>query len=206
MWIVCVLLAGVVALTRAQEADRRRFELTPAGNEARYRVREQLMSINLPSDAVGATSAVTGGVVLDARGKVIPAESKLKVDITGLTSNSSMRDRIIQSRTLNTDRFPTVEVTINDLPGLNYPWNPIGGLRFELTGDLTVHGVTKPSTWQVIAKGRDGGLAGTATTSFTFDDFGMTRPTGASVFGRKSRQARIRFSLRPQEVTKENRS
>ena len=34
--------------------------VAPDGNEVRYRVREQLVGLDLPNDAVGATSDVTG--------------------------------------------------------------------------------------------------------------------------------------------------
>jgi hypothetical protein len=37
-----------------------RYSVAPDGNEARYRVREQLMHHDLPNDAVGKTSAITG--------------------------------------------------------------------------------------------------------------------------------------------------
>jgi polyisoprenoid-binding protein YceI len=50
-------------------------------------------------------------------------------------------------------------------------------VTFQLVGDLTVHGVTRPTTWEVTAQIVDGqALVGSATTSFTFADFGMTAP------------------------------
>ena len=44
--------------------------VAPAGNEARYRVRELLAGFDLPKDAIGATKNVTGRVVIGADGKV----------------------------------------------------------------------------------------------------------------------------------------
>src|SRR5262245_43429491 len=57
-------------------SDAIRFELTAEGNEARYRVREQLASLALPSDAVGVTSAVTGVLVVNPDGTIVSGESK----------------------------------------------------------------------------------------------------------------------------------
>jgi polyisoprenoid-binding protein YceI len=57
------------------------------------------------------------------------------------------------------------------------PFASTGDLAFDLVGDLTVHGVTKPSVWHVTAIAKNGVVSGTATTSFTFEDFGMTRPS-----------------------------
>lgn len=154
-----------------------RYELAPSGNEARYRVREQFIGVNLPNDAVGATSAITGGIVIDAAGQVVPEQSRFVVDIRGLKSDSENRDRVIQGRVLETEQFPNVELAIHELRGLTHPLPAAGELAFELVGEMTVHGVTKPWTWQVTASPRDGGIAGRATTSFTFGDFGMPVPT-----------------------------
>src|SRR5215217_3567897 len=46
------------------------FEVAPAGNEARYRVREQLVGVDLPNDAVGATPEVSGSLLVYADGRV----------------------------------------------------------------------------------------------------------------------------------------
>ena len=180
--VTVVALAGIgPARLGAQQPGQVRFELAPAGNEARYRVKEQLAGVNLPGEAVGATSAITGVVVLSSSGAVVPGTSSFSVDITGLKSDSTRRDGYIQRNTLQTAQFPKVELAIKELRGLKYPLPASGELKFELVGDLTVHGVTKPSTWQVTGTPKDGGLSGTATTSFAFTDFGLTKPRVASV-------------------------
>ena len=52
-----------------------------------------------------------------------------------------------------------------------------GDVSFQLTGDLTVHGTTHPVTWTVTATAANGtDLTGTAVTSFTFADFGISQP------------------------------
>jgi polyisoprenoid-binding protein YceI len=57
-----------------------------------------------------------------------------------------------------------------------------GEYAFDLVGDLTVHGVTRPSTWHVKARlAPTGAVTGTATTSFTFGEFGMPIPKVAIV-------------------------
>jgi polyisoprenoid-binding protein YceI len=175
--VATVTMVQVVpSLLRAEQTGGVRFELAPAGNEARYRVREQLAGVDLPNDAVGLTSAISGAIVLDPTGKVIPGQSTITVDITGLTSDQQRRDRFIQRNVLQTDQFPKVELAVKELRGLKYPVPASGEVKFEIVGDLTVHGVTKASTWQVTATPKDGGLSGIATTSFLFTDYGMTKP------------------------------
>ena len=159
-----------------------RLRLVPApdGNEARFRVREQLAELTLPNVAVGVTSHITGAIVLE-NGKVVPAESRFSVDLSTLTSDRERRDGYIKRRTLETDGFPTADLSITSLPGLPYPLPTSGPMTFQIVGDLTIHGVTRPATWQVSAEAKDGGFTGTATTRVRFEDFGMTQPRVAIV-------------------------
>jgi polyisoprenoid-binding protein YceI len=153
------------------------LQFAPSGNEARYRVREQLANVSLPSDAVGRTSAISGAIVINADGSIASDQSKVSVDITGLKSDRSQRDRYLQNNVLQTSQYPAAEFVPTGVTGLPSPLPTSGAVAFQLTGDLTVHGVTKSVTWDVTATATDGNdLAGTATTSFTFADFGLTQP------------------------------
>lgn len=153
-----------------------RLVLAPTGNEARYRVREQLADVSFPTDAVGATGSLTGALVLDDHGRIVASGSRFTVDLTTLKSDRERRDRFIQGRTLETAQFPSAQLVPTAVTGLPWPLPARGNFSFTLTGDLTVHGVTKPTTWQVAAAAQDGGFSGTATTRVTFADFGMTAP------------------------------
>jgi len=157
-----------------------RLVVAEAGNEARYRVREQLARIEFPTDAVGATSAVTGTLVLGDDGSVRDG-SKFVVDITGLKSDSDRRDGFIKRRTLQTDQYPKVEFVPTAVTGLATPAPSSGDMSLKVRGDLTVHGTTKPVTWDVTAKAEGGTYTGTAKTAFTFDDFGLTKPRVGAV-------------------------
>jgi polyisoprenoid-binding protein YceI len=153
------------------------LQLAPSGNEARYRVREQLANLALPSDAVGKTSAITGQLVIGADGTPVGAQSKIVVDITGLQSDSGMRDGYIQRAVLETAAYPTVEFVPTAVSGLPSPLPQAGDVTFQLTGDLTVHGTTKRVTWDVKATAANGtNLSGTAITHFSFADFGLQQP------------------------------
>jgi len=52
--------------------------LAPAGNEARYRVREQLAGVDLPNDAVGVTSA--NGMTKPRVMMVLSVEDAIKLE------------------------------------------------------------------------------------------------------------------------------
>ena len=156
--------------------DGPQLVVAPTGNEVRYRVREQLAGFDLPNDAVGATPEVSGGIAFDANGKVVPASSKFVVNVATLKSDKDRRDGYIRGRLLETSQFPTVELVPTALRGLTLPVPTSGSKTFQVVGDLTVHGVTKPTTWQVDATFDRGRVNGTAATSFVFSDFGLTQP------------------------------
>lgn len=153
-----------------------RFTLVPEGSEARYRVREQLARLSFPSDAVGTTRAISGQIVVNPDGTIVSEESRIVVDLTTLRSDESRRDNYIKTNTLQTSRFPTAEFVPKEMRGLPSPLPDSGEGQFQLIGDLTLHGVTRPVTWEVTARLDGQTLTGTATTSFTFADFNLTVP------------------------------
>ncbi|MGA8437892.1 MAG: YceI family protein [Candidatus Sulfotelmatobacter sp.] len=54
---------------------------------------------------------------------------------------------------------------------------PIDGQAgFQLTGHLTVYGVTREVTWRGVATFTKNQVAGRAMTSFTFGTFGLAKP------------------------------
>jgi hypothetical protein len=56
-----------------------------------------------------------------------------------------------------------------------------------MIADLAVHGVTRPTTWDVTATFRAGGVTGTASTQFTFPDFNIQIPSVRSVLSVENR-------------------
>jgi polyisoprenoid-binding protein YceI len=145
-------------------------------NAARYRVREQLVNVDLPNDAVGTTTRVSGRIVLDQAGNVLPEASSVLVDVSALESDRDRRDGYIRGRVLRADEYPTVRLEPTAVRGLPSPLPTSGTHTFELVGDLTVLDVTRSTTWHVSASfdGRD--VEGTAVTRFTFDDFALSQP------------------------------
>lgn len=155
-----------------------RLEVTE-GSRATYRVREQLAGINFPSDAVGATSAVTGVLVIGPDGAINAAQSKLTVDLRTLKSDQDQRDGFIKgNRGLDTDKFPLAEFVVRRAVGLPWPFPaaPPAQAGFQLVGDMTIYGNTSEVTWNVIATFRDQIVAGRANTEFTFDKFKIPKP------------------------------
>jgi polyisoprenoid-binding protein YceI len=157
------------------------FRIAQGQSQAIFRVREQLVGRALPNDAVGTTSAVSGQLAIRPDGTVDGASSRITVDLNSLATDSSMRDGFIKQNTLQTSQYPTAEFVPTRVEGLPSPLPASGQYTFKLTGLQTIHGVQKEVTWDVTATRDGSALNGTATTAFTFGDFGMTPPSARSV-------------------------
>lgn len=167
---------AAAAPTKAAAGDTVKLVVVPAQSEARYRVREQLAGVSLPSDAIGATKEITGTIVGKLDGTIVSAQSKFRVDLRTLQSDQDRRDNFLRRNVLETDKFPFAEFVPIEAPGLPLKLPADGQVEFKLVGDMTIRDVTKRVTWD--AKGTvEGDVAtGRATTRFNFAFFNLTQP------------------------------
>jgi len=166
------------AVSARSEATR--VDLIAGGSEARYRAQEVLAGRGA-NEAVGRTSDVAGMIQVEADGTIAPDQSRISVDLRTIRSDSAMRDNYIKRSTLRVDQFPMADFVVTGAPGLPVPLPTSGSATFELVGDLTVHGVSRPTTWEVTATFADREVTGNATTTVLMTDFGMTPPRVGAV-------------------------
>ena len=152
------------------------YATTPEGNLARYRVRERLAGKELDNDAIGETPKVNGAITLDKSGKLVLGESGFSAELAMLKSDQDRRDGYVRRRILVTDSFPTTTFKATEIRGLVSPLPTSGETKFQLIGDLTVKGVTRPSVWNVTATVSGNQLKGNASTRFTFAEFSLPQP------------------------------
>lgn len=182
-----LIAAGTVAATApppatAQAESRgQRYVVAAEGNEARFRVREQLLGFDLPSDAVGVTSRVSGAVFIDGVGRIVGAGSRIVVDLSDLTSDSDRRDGFIKRRTLDTENHPEAVFSPHRIIGLDGSLPATGEATFRVAGDMTVRGETRQVVWDVTARRDGSAVVGTATTRFPFSRFDLDIPRVRSV-------------------------
>jgi polyisoprenoid-binding protein YceI len=147
-------------------------------SKATIRVREQLVGVSLPSDAVLTATGAKGSFTLNSDG-TFASGSKITFDLTTLASDERDRDNFIKNDTLQVRQFPTAEFVPTKTSGLTAPLATSGTFTFTLTGNMTIKGKTHEVTFDVTAK-RDGSdLTATATAnpSWKFGDFGMSAPS-----------------------------
>jgi polyisoprenoid-binding protein YceI len=150
-------------------------------SHASYHAQEQLVGRNVPSEAVGTSKGVTGSIVFAPDGSIAANQSQVQVDLNKLTSDESRRDNFIKGTTLQTSRYPNATFVPKEAQGLPTPLPTDGEVTFQLIGDLTVHGVTQPVTWQVTAQFNADSVTGNATTNVNISDFGMSPPKAGPV-------------------------
>ncbi len=157
------------------------FTLTN-GSIARYKVEEVLARAGFKV-ATGETEAVAGQVVFDADGGIAADASRIAVQAATLRTDSDRRDGYVRNRTLQTDIYPEVVFIPQSIDWQTPPPGELRGTQdFTITGDLTVKDQTRTVTWDATAEfNDDGSVTGSASVQFTFDDFGMDKPSVAVV-------------------------
>jgi hypothetical protein len=149
-----------------------------AGSVAGYRVREKLLRLPAPNDAVGRTGAIVGDLhlVSDGRGIVVQKGMRVDVDVSTLKSDEARRDDHMRTMAIETDKFPTA--TFVSTADLVVPPTMMAGAPATVTvqGDLTVHGVTRRVSIPVDAQRNGPRIEVVGAFSFGWELFGMERP------------------------------
>jgi polyisoprenoid-binding protein YceI len=150
------------------------FQIVPGQSEARFVIDEVLAGS--PNTVVGSTSAVSGEITGNFGSPQSVTVGPIQVDMSTLKTDNGFRNRAIQGAILQTssdaNRYAVFQVTgIEGLPGevtmgTGYP--------ISLTGDLTIHGVTRPVTFAaVVTPVSESRLEGKASVSLPYADFGI---------------------------------
>jgi len=144
---------------------------------AGYRVREQLASLPAESDAVGRTSAVSGSITLETSGSTTTLTAgQITVDTTSIASDKSQRDGRLRTEGLQTDTYPTA--TFKLTKAVAVPAAALAGTASDitLTGDLTLHGVTKSVDIPAKAQLVNGTIQVAGSISFPLSDYSIVAP------------------------------
>jgi polyisoprenoid-binding protein YceI len=143
-----------------------RWELDPAHTSVEFVARHMLAKVR------GRFTEFSGGFEIGER----PEDSKVDVEINAasIQTNTGMRDDHLKSADfLDVENHPALSFS-------SIAFRPTGSTSFELDGDLTIKGVTRPVTLagEVAGWGPDTEgtpmLAASAKTSINREDWGMT--------------------------------
>jgi len=161
---------AVVAVATTLHADSRTYTIAKGGNNvAEFHAEDTYDSFD------GKTSDVTGTIVADPAN---PAASNVQVTInidsldTGVSlRNKEMRERYLQTDKFGTATFKSISVTGPASIAPNQP------AEISVTGDMTLHGVTKRMTIPVrVVLIPEGRIHATSNFKIHMPDFGINVP------------------------------
>jgi len=141
------------------------------GTFAGFRIKEELGGIGA-TEAVGRTGDVRGDMTISG---AQVTDASFTVDLTTIRSNDSRRAGRIQDA-LETSRFPTATFVLTR--PITLPAGATDGavVKVTATGDLTIHGVTRPVRFPLEAKLDGDAIAVAGSLDVTFADFRVKVP------------------------------
>ncbi len=156
-----------------------------------YRVKETI--VGQKTEGVGRTAAVTGSLMISDQ-KVLNAE--FTVDMTSLKSDSTRRDRQVNTRILDTATYPTATFVLKKPITLTPEALAGSDFSVDTTGTLTLRGVTKDIDLTLIARLVDGVIEVNGSIQIVFTDWSIPDPSisGIIVVDRGLLEFLIRFA------------
>ena len=158
--------------------DGTQLWITTEGSEVGYRVSEVLFGID--TEGVGRTEDVTGSVTLI---DTTMTEAEFTVDVASMKSDDGRRDGQFRGRIMETQTFPTASFTLTSPIDLGVTATEGATLDTTISGELTMHGVTNPVSFEIAAKIEGNRLGVIGTIPVTFVDYDIVDPsiTGITV-------------------------
>ena len=145
------------------------WNIDPNHSQANFAVKHMMVST-----VHGSFNGLKGTVAYDPA-HPLASKAELTIDATTVDTRNDMRDKDLKSENFfDVTKFPTITFVSKRVEAS-------GPGKLKISGDMTLHGVTKEVTWQV-----DGPAAGvkdgkgnlhsgaTATTTVNRKDFGLT--------------------------------
>jgi len=141
-----------------------------------YRVKETI--VGQKTEGVGRTSEIIG--LLTIVDKQVTA-AEFTVDMTTLVSDSTRRDRQVNTRILDTVNFPTATFTLKEPITLTPEALAGSDFSVDTTGTLTLRGVTKDIDLTLIARLVDDVIEVNGSIQIVFTDWSIPDPSISSI-------------------------
>jgi polyisoprenoid-binding protein YceI len=143
-----------------------------SGSQAGYRVKEVLLGQS--TTAVGRTSEVSGQ--FDLTGTTVTS-ANFTVQMASVVSDKSQRNAQFDGRIMDVAAYPTSTFRLTKPVALNAI--PAVGKTVDVsaTGDLTMHGVTKPLTIELSAERVSSGIEVLGDADILFSEWNIANPS-----------------------------
>jgi len=158
------------------------FTIDGSASKATFTIDEVLFGN--PNTVVGETNKVAGQILVNAQDPSKSQLGEIKINVSTLVTDNDLRNRTLQGRILETDTPANQYATCvaKSITGLPESITVGQQVSFKLTGDLTIHQVTKTVTFDAkVTVVSEKQITGTASTSVKYSDFGISIPDVPSV-------------------------
>jgi polyisoprenoid-binding protein YceI len=133
---------------------------------------------------IGANSEISGEIQVDFTAPQQAQVGPIEIGAGGFATDSGLRDQSIRTFILQTNRFPTINFVPTEIIGVPDHVSAGDTMKLQISGDLTIHGVTKTVTFDAhVTMVSDQELIGSASTAILRTDFGLEIPNVPRVAG-----------------------
>jgi polyisoprenoid-binding protein YceI len=152
------------------------YEIVPSASEVRFMLDEDLRGVR--TTVVGRTDQVAGQLALNLNDLSMTQLGVIQVNARTLATDNSMRNRAIGNQILLTNLHEFITFEPTSVSGLNGSASVGDLLTFQVTGNLTITGITNPVTFDVTATAvSESEIQGTASTVVLRPDYSLSIPS-----------------------------
>ena len=169
--------APETASDEATTSGGQTFQIVPEQSEVRFIIDEVLRGS--PKTVVGSNSQLSGQITVDPANPAEASIGPIEIDARGFKTDQNRRNGAIQRFILQTGQPENQFITFTPTAIDGLPASAAVGdtFDFQITGDLTVHGVTQAATFAMqVTAGSETELSGSGSTTVNYADFGLTIP------------------------------
>lgn len=165
-------------------AERVLFRIVPDESEVRFNIGEVLRG--QPITVVGRTNQVAGDIIVDFATPQLTQVGTVRVNVRTLTTPEEFRNQALRARILQSAQaqYEFSDFVPSALSGLPLTVEVGDTFTFQITGDLTVRGVTNTvifdATVTIVSEDR---IEGLAQVTVLYQDFNLRIPDVSFVTG-----------------------
>lgn len=159
------------------------FKIVAAESVASFTLEEDLRGVR--TTVIGSTSEVGGSIVVDLANPAASSIGAIVINARTLETDNSFRNRALRSQILRSaqDEHEFIVFEPRKLSNWSVESVAVGdSLSFDVTGDLTVAGVSRSVTFAAaVTLDSETQISGSATVNLLHADFGLVIPDVRSV-------------------------
>jgi len=160
------------------------FRISTESSVARFILQEDLRGTRI--DVVGITNQIAGDIIVNLADPTQSQLGGIAINARTLETDNGFRNQAIRGQILRSAEAAYEFITFAPTSITGLPTESISGLgqslTFQVVGDLTIIGNTRPVTFDVtVTLDTPEALSGTATTTILWADWGIRIPSVPSV-------------------------